>query len=59
MLCFLRDLQDKLLEAPPLVPEVTEQFLEDFSNDEHVRLDTGYQPGVQSQQGRHANDDWR
>lgn len=38
MIGFLRDLQTKLLEAPPLVPEVTELFPEDFPNDEHARM---------------------
>ncbi len=38
MLGFLSLLQTKLLEAPPLVPEVTELFPEDFPNDEHARM---------------------
>jgi hypothetical protein len=38
MLGFLGELQAKLLKAPPLVPEVTELFPEDFPNDDHAQM---------------------
>lgn len=31
-------LEDAIFKAPPLVPEPTEEFPEDFPNDEHVRM---------------------
>jgi hypothetical protein len=38
MLAFIRHLQDEILEAPPLVPEASDLFPENFPNDEHVRM---------------------
>jgi hypothetical protein len=38
MLAFIQQLEAAIHQAPPLVPEVTEVFLEDYPNDEHVRM---------------------
>jgi sugar phosphate isomerase/epimerase len=38
MLGFVRELEDAIRAAPPLVPELTEIFLEDYPNDEHIRM---------------------
>lgn len=35
---FLRELQRHIKEAPPLVPEPTEEIPESFENAEHVRM---------------------
>jgi hypothetical protein len=38
MIEFLRALQAEIRAAPPLVPEVTEELLENFTNEEHARM---------------------
>lgn len=38
MIEFLRTLQAEIRAAPPLVPEVTEEFLEDLPNEDHARM---------------------
>jgi hypothetical protein len=38
VLAFIAELQEAILKAPPLVPEITEVLLEDYTNDEHVRM---------------------
>jgi hypothetical protein len=38
MLAFILELEEAIRKAPPLVPAVTEVFLEDYPNEEHVRM---------------------
>lgn len=38
MISFIGRLQEAIIEAPPLVPEATEVYLENFPNDEHARM---------------------
>lgn len=38
MLSFIRHLQAEILETPPLVPDASDLFPENFPNDEHVRM---------------------
>lgn len=37
-LAFIRDLQEEILKAPPLVPDASDLFPENFPNEEHVRM---------------------
>ncbi len=38
MIGFLKMIKEKVLASPPPVPEVTEEFLEDFTPDEHALM---------------------
>lgn len=38
VLAFINELEAAIRKAPPLVPELTEVFLEDYPNEEHVRM---------------------
>lgn len=38
MLAFIGELEEAIRQAPRLVPTITEVFLEDYPNEEHVRM---------------------